>query len=66
MPAYKRNQPVRLLAFVGPTFDHDWSEKGTIVRPADMPADLPDWYIVRYTDGGKMCVHSSRIMPSNA
>lgn len=62
--AYKRNQPVRTLSFTGATFDHDWSQTARIVRQ-DGPAS--DWWIVKFdSDGAKLCVHASRIMPSNA
>lgn len=60
---YKRNQTARILAFTGPTFERDWSETVTIVR-ADKA--WTGWWIVRFADGAKLCVHASRLMPSNA
>lgn len=62
---YKRRQPVRLLSFTGATFDRDWSQKGTIVRH-DAGFQDGHWYIVKYDDGGTLCVHTSRLMPSNS
>jgi hypothetical protein len=66
MAAYKRNQPVRTLSFTGHTFDHDWSQTARIVRHE---AGFMDggWYVVKFdSDGAKLCVHASRLMPSNA
>lgn len=63
--AYRRNQPVRILSFAGPTLERDWSETGTVQRRETIGTD-PDWYSVRFTTGGALMVHASRLMPSNA
>jgi hypothetical protein len=60
-----------LLAFVGPTFERDWSEKGTIRKPRVTKGEGvpgPDWYIVQFdpeNGGGKLCIHRDRIMVAN-
>ena len=60
-----RNQPVRVLSFVGPAFQRDWSQTAKIVR---RESDFLDgnWYIVRFdTDGARLCVHAERLMAQN-
>ncbi|CAB4147052.1 hypothetical protein UFOVP1020_4 [uncultured Caudovirales phage] len=66
MAAYKRNQPVRMLSLTGHTFDHDWSQTARIVRH-ERGFNDGQWYAVKFDDGGgKLLVHASRLMPSNA
>jgi hypothetical protein len=65
MAAYKRNQPVRILSFVGETFERDWSQTGRIIRHQTGFLDGA-WYVVKFTDCGSLCVHASRLMPGNA
>lgn len=61
MTAYKRNQPVRVLAFAGSRLENDWSQTARIVKAAD-----PDWYVIRFdADGARLCAHISRLMPCN-
>jgi hypothetical protein len=61
---FKRNQPVRVLSFIG--FERDWSQTAKIVRHDAGFADN-HWYIVRFsTDGAQLCVHADRLMPANA
>lgn len=56
---------VRLLSFVGRTFERDWSQTGCIVKTRH-PMPGPDWYPVRFDDsGGVLCVHRDRLMVCN-
>lgn len=57
---------VHILAFTGPTFEPCWKEKGTVLKPTK--ATKPptgDWSIVRFDDGGTMCIHRERLMVAN-
>lgn len=66
MNTFKRNQRVRTLSFVGPAFERDWSQTAKIVRHEAGFAD-GNWYVVRFdADGAALCVHASRLMPTNA
>ena len=64
---FRPKQRVRSLRLIGPTFEPDWSELVTIERPTRecLPLPGPDWYIVRFSDGGRLCAHASRLMPTN-
>lgn len=37
-------------------------EQAVIVKPRreNLPLPGPDWHIVKFADGGKLCVHASR------
>jgi hypothetical protein len=65
---YRPNQTVRVKRLVGPYFEPDWKEKATIARPRaiNLPMPGPDWYLVRFDDGGKLCIHASNLMADNA
>ena len=58
---------VHICAYVGPTFEPDWSEKGTIRKPraANLPMPGPDWYIVEFDGCGALCVHRNHLMIAN-
>ena len=38
------------------------AERATICRPrkSELPLRGPDWHIVKFADGGKLCVHETR------
>lgn len=58
---------VRILSYVGATFEPCWKEQGTICKPkAGQGVPSAEWFLVKFDDGGGMlCVHQSRLMPSN-
>ena len=63
LPTYTRRQRVHSLAFVGPTFERDWSEKATIVGRHE--SDGGHWYVIRFDDGSMISSHASRLMAAN-
>lgn len=59
---------VRIKSYVGPTFEVDWSEKGTIRKPRVTKGEStvgPGWYIVEFDRGGRLNVHRERMMVAN-
>lgn len=62
---------VRILAFVGPTFERDWSETGRIVKHdaswRGREHEIPEGYhTVRYDrDGAVLMIHRQRLMVAN-
>jgi hypothetical protein len=60
-----RNQPVRVLSFVGPALDRDWTQTAKIVRREAGFLD-GNWYIVRFDkDGARIGIHAERLMAQN-
>jgi len=57
---------VHILSFVGPSFEPCWKEKGTVLKPtARQTPPNDDWSVVRFDDGGTLCIHRSRLMVAN-
>lgn len=68
---YPTGTKVRILSFVGPTFERDWSETGRILRwTAKMGprSSLPKGYHpVKFdVDGATLMVHADRLMAANS
>lgn len=57
---------VHILSFVGSNFEPCWKEKGTVLKPtaATKPPN-DEWSIVRFDDGGTLCIHRERLMVAN-
>jgi hypothetical protein len=57
---------LHILSFVGSNFDPCWKEKGTILKPtARQRPPSAEWNIVRFDNGGALCIHQSRLMVAN-
>jgi hypothetical protein len=57
---------VHVLSFVGASFEPCWKEKGTVLKPtARQKPPSSEWSIVRFDDGGTMCIHRERLMVAN-
>lgn len=64
---YQPKQRVRIETLVGSDVLSEWTTKGTVLRPKACNLPLPDGYhVVRFDDGGALCVHESRLMADNA
>ncbi len=60
---FKPKQKVRILTLVGPRFEEDWSQRGTICKPlkSQLPLPSPEWFIVKFDDGGSLCIHQGQL-----
>ena len=47
------------------TYEH--SETGTICRPRaeSLPLPSPDWFVIKFDDGKKACIHRSMFNVAN-
>lgn len=61
---FTRRQRVRTLAFVGPQFVNDWTEKATIVGRHPHRLD-GHWYVIKLDGGGTITSHADRLMADN-
>ena len=47
------------------TYEH--SETGTIIKTPKVAIPLPgpDWYVIKFDDGGRLCIHRSMFNVAN-
>jgi hypothetical protein len=65
MKDFKPNQRVRIEA-MDVDFTFGWKTKGKILKP-NARHSVPDgFYLVKFDDGAKLCIHNSQLMADNA
>ena len=64
---FQPKQKVRIRRLVGAGFEPDWSERGVIQKPKGcQKTPSAEWFIVKFSHGGALCIHQSGLMADNA